>query len=132
MNVRFLLEVRYIKNNGEVLRCMREFRLAFLFSFRCIPPAPEIEINILLSVPILLCLHFPAPRKTQRCLIFTSFSRPTNPSSPSACSIMQLDSRVKVIALSFLSVLVDTLLSQRLRAGKWKKGGISYYGAPHL
>ena len=33
---------------------------------------------------------------------------------------MQLDSRVKVIALSFLSVLVDAYLSQRLRAGKWK------------
>jgi hypothetical protein len=34
---------------------------------------------------------------------------------------MQLDSRVKVIALSFLSVLVDAYLSQRLRAGKWKE-----------
>jgi len=36
---------------------------------------------------------------------------------------MQLDSRVKVIALSFLSVLVDAYLSQRLRAGKGKKSG---------
>lgn len=34
---------------------------------------------------------------------------------------MQLDSRVKVIALSFLSVLVDAYLSQRLRAGKRKE-----------
>jgi hypothetical protein len=33
---------------------------------------------------------------------------------------MQLDSRVKVIALSFLSVLVDVYLSHILRCGKWK------------
>jgi hypothetical protein len=35
---------------------------------------------------------------------------------------MQLDSRVKVIALSFLSVLVDAYLSHRLRTGKCEEG----------
>jgi hypothetical protein len=35
---------------------------------------------------------------------------------------MHLDTRVKVIALVFLSVLVDTRLRQRLRAGKMDEG----------
>jgi hypothetical protein len=122
MNLRFLLEVCYIKNNGKLLKCVREFRLTFLFSFKCTPHTPEIEINILFTVPILLCLNFPTPMKAWCCLIFASYTRPTNPSSPSARSIMQLDSRVKVIALSFLSVLVDTRLRQRLRAGRMEEG----------
>jgi hypothetical protein len=113
----FFLRLGYIKNNSKVFRCIRNFRLTFLFSVGISPPPPqEIGINISSGLPILVSLYYPTHAKAWYCLIFTLFILPTNPSSPSACSIMQLDSTVKVIALSFLSVLVDAHLSHGLLA----------------